>query len=146
MTNSINTAADYMEEMAKKANLTLARKKVKGLTWGVSRIYYPFNNYSCVQGIAALASCATVEELSYFDYDLPPGVLERFGWDRAAFATVYTGCPYDNCLTYGNGQLLPANASDAVAHVNDRHAIDSPNPLKQTKRLLIRWAKQERQA
>jgi hypothetical protein len=148
----IKTAADYMEEMVTKGNLQKARKKVPNLRWGVGEILYSsFTNdvdkYACIQGIAALASCASAEDIGNDQSTLNNVILSRFGWRRGAHARIKTDCP--NCNTnrwfYATAGKKYPKAEDAVAHVNDEHANeDSPDPFRQVKRVLLRWAEQER--
>ena len=123
------TVADYMELMA-NADLKEAQKKVPNLRWGTSLILD--DGKACVQGVTALAACATPEELDYETW-LPQDVLERFGWMDAAFGDVNTCCPEDGC---GANEDL---GQEAVAHVNDLH------PRRSVPRILRAWAKAERE-
>ena len=127
-------ATDFIQVIIDNAHLAKARKKIPDLTWGSSRILHITKGTACIMGIAALAACEPKQGLRHRAY-LGSVVIKRLGWGGQAHH-MKTPCP--KC-----GHYWSRPAQDAVAHINDRHGIESPNPLRTIRRILRQWVRQE---
>lgn len=128
------TAADYMEAIVERANLQEARKKVPGLKMGAYNLFEDNSDdgqYACIQGVAALASCASPRSLRLKNF-LPASLAQRLRLS-GKHERVRTACP--SCC-----EVSTVPSEIAVAHVNDEHGPS----LTAIKRILRRWIRQER--